>query len=659
MSPVSPVAKKRRNAHKIETKRAALILLGAQPDGSFGQSQKNPYTNKPITHGEVAQKFSISCGLLSDWKKNATTIMSERAVGVNIRNEYKRRLSTFQELEETIYYYFQNTTSYIKGESKFREQVIVQKALEVRAAMVAKLEASMAEHKAESETYQKMKRIKDKLATFKASSGWAHNFVNRYDLKSLWRIEDDSFLLLDELDAARLELMKKLCKTPLEDISSTAEVALLYRSFPPRGLHKNDAQLSSRCMKDRLTAVLTIHADGTKGPLTIIGRSAKPRSFPKSFDPIKDLNVFYKSQNDAWNTKQIWSSLVNGFNNMGKQQGRKIVALLDYSSAHTIPYDFENYEACLLPLKLTSHLHPVDACVRRSFKAIFRKLLIDHLLKKKFLVSSIPSTEKPSHKISSLITVYEGVVLMAKAWDLVPKRVVLNGWLKARILVPHQTKQIRDILDNVGQAMEAATKVTFLRASLWERNLNELRVQVARTEGEKWMTVQDIQADSHIEDDDADLTELMAGELADLKGLKITEKFDNADFAAFLAQEEQVDVKATANEATAMHDAIETCIFSLGNADTESDVEEQDNPTLNGEVSTEPSIPRFLSVCDQLMKEIELFRGNSKEVATNSNLVDLKDHLTREVFAAAQLQRKRIGKGKRQKKPQEKTKPAR
>lgn len=71
---------------------------------------------------------------------------------------------------------------------------------------------------------------------------------------------------------------------------------MLYRSFPKRAMHFADGPSSYEREKARLTAVLTVLADDTKDPLTRIGRYKNLESFPRHFDAMKDLGIFYKCQ---------------------------------------------------------------------------------------------------------------------------------------------------------------------------------------------------------------------------------------------------------------------------------------------------------------------------------------------------------------------------
>lgn len=107
------------------------------------------------------------------------------------------------------------------------------------------------------------------------------------------------------VEEARIALRKQLCLSSVADISNTDEVGVLYRSFPSRAIRSMDAASTYERIKDRLTAVLTVYADGRKAPLTIIGSAKRPRSFPRHFDPMRDQGIFYVAQSNAWNTQHL------------------------------------------------------------------------------------------------------------------------------------------------------------------------------------------------------------------------------------------------------------------------------------------------------------------------------------------------------------------
>lgn len=645
MASVEPKPKKRRHAHKLYTKRAALTLLGARPDGTFGPPHKNPLTDKPITHKDVAQMYSISSGLLTDWKKRASSIMPERAVGLNVKNEYKQRMATFSGLEQTLYRYMLNTAAFMKEDVPFSENAIVRYGLQIRNLIVVKLDEVMQRQDPESDNYCILLQRKEKLQSFKASPGWANNFINRHELRKGRGIGKGGYFLPEDIDAARFQMQNKVCAAPLECISNSDEISLLYRSFTSPTPQDSNSHASLLDVKDRLTAVLTVYADGTKGSLTIIGKHTRPPSFPAHFDPVRDKNVFYQTHHNAWNTKKIWTGIVNNFDNTARLQGRKVISLVDDCSAHTITYDLENYRACLLPFTL-AELQPVSMCVGRIFKVIFRKLLIQHLTKKSFLYIKAPPAGKPPRKMSTFLTIYEAVVLMANAWDLVPKRVVLEGWLKCGVLVPYQRKQVVELLNTVGESVEPAAKVLYTSASQTEKEIHNLRLQLARADGEKWSRLMQSQPESFPEEEEdvkvTDCVKITKEEWIDLRRLKLTSDFKDEDVAEFLSNERELDVASAVCDSTAMVEAVEAFVSGLDksevDANLESDVEEGQYTNFGKNSSEEPSIPRFVSHCEEVLNDLEMLRGQDQRFVGDC-FSKLREAVVRGSFAATEMHR--------------------
>lgn len=649
MSPRSPAPKKRRVSHKIETKQEALRWMGAKPDGSFAKPRINPDTNKPVTHKEVTIKYGISAGLLADWKKKSLSIMPDRAVGVNIKNLYKNRLASFPELESILFEYMQNTVSPMRRESLFREQILIRKALEICSEIIARIDSLLSQQSQESNTYSELSSRKERLSKFKASAGWAQNFINRHKRTNRRGIGDGGFFLSEEIDTARSQIKQKLCKIAIEDISNTDEVAVLYRSFPIRAVRESSPQPSYRNNIDRLTTVLTVYADGSKAPLTIIGKSARPCSFPTHFNSVRDLNVFYKSQKNAWSTKSIWASFAGGFDEMGRLEDRKVFSVLDSCSAHTIHYDYPNYKVCLLNPNLSSHLQPVNLCVASSFKYLFRKLLINHIKRKTDSIERGTPSQSSSYKLSRLISVYDGVVLMSRAWDLVPKRVILRGWLKSKILVPHQTRKVKTILQGSATSVEPARKIIISTASQFEKDLHSVQAKHALEEGSKWAAGQarDVEGDvgSDTEHDNVDINELTCFSTEDLNVLRDLpgiEKFSHDDLARFLAEEKKIDVAAPVSDDTVLAEAVDYFFDGFYNikvaANDDSDGGEREDPIPQETVTAQPSVPRFVASCERLITEIDLLRQNDKQFAANEELLVLKRQLSKEIFTASEVQ---------------------
>lgn len=218
------------------------------------------------------------------------------------------------------------------------------------------------------------------LKEFKASKHWFHKFVYRNHLANFKPRGQNGMHEARVVEDARSGLRRLRCTSPI-DLANTDEVAVLHRSFPSRTVLVTDRASSYTRVKDRLTAVPTVFADGTKAPLVIIGKSKRPKSFPEHLDPTRDLRIYYYIQAHAWNTQHLWKKQVTVLDQATASRSPKILHLLDNFSAHSIDYSsFENVEAQFLPPNLTSVVQPVDASIGRSLRAAFRRLLVNHVL---------------------------------------------------------------------------------------------------------------------------------------------------------------------------------------------------------------------------------------------------------------------------------------
>ena len=103
--------------------------------------------------------------------------------------------------------------------------------------------------------------------------------MRRHNLVSKRSNGQDGFLHVESVQAARVSMQKRLALFSISDLCNTDEVAVLFICLPSRAIHDAGNVASFTRVKDRLTAVLTIFADGSKAPHTIIGKSKMPRSF--------------------------------------------------------------------------------------------------------------------------------------------------------------------------------------------------------------------------------------------------------------------------------------------------------------------------------------------------------------------------------------------
>lgn len=67
----------------------------------------------------------------------------------------------------------------------------------------------------------------------------------------------------------------------------------MYRILPRRAVRDSNKTASYVLAKNRLTAVLTVYADGRKALMTIIESAKRPESFPRHFDTARILRCFH------------------------------------------------------------------------------------------------------------------------------------------------------------------------------------------------------------------------------------------------------------------------------------------------------------------------------------------------------------------------------
>jgi hypothetical protein len=87
--------------------------------------------------------------------------------------------------------------------------------------------------------------------------------------------------------------------------------------------------------KQRVTVSLVCNASGSeKQGLFIIGKAKRPRSFPKSFEPKRDVDIRYTNNKTAWMTCQEYSRWVTDWNAECSRRDRKIVLLGGNANSH-------------------------------------------------------------------------------------------------------------------------------------------------------------------------------------------------------------------------------------------------------------------------------------------------------------------------------------
>ena len=133
------------------------------------------------------------------------------------------------------------------------------------------------------------------MARLNSSKGFkarVANYMTRNSLHSSRGVGQNGRSREESFASARLQLKKKLVLFPVKDIFSSDEFAVLCRSFPGHAIRSTRRPATYERVKDRLTAIFLVFADGRKGPLVLIGTSKRLRTFPRLFDALHDFGVF-------------------------------------------------------------------------------------------------------------------------------------------------------------------------------------------------------------------------------------------------------------------------------------------------------------------------------------------------------------------------------
>ncbi|RUS24057.1 DDE superfamily endonuclease-domain-containing protein, partial [Jimgerdemannia flammicorona] len=163
---------------------------------------------------------------------------------------------------------------------------------------------------------------------------------------------------------------------PLEQVFNCDETGLFFRLGPSTTLATSRVKGVKRD-KERLTILFTANAMGTvkRRPL-IIGKSARPRCY-KNVN-MSMLSVDYFSNPKAWMRGDIWTTYLSKWDaEIAHSTRTKILLLTDNATSHIDVPNLKYIEVRTLPPNTTAHLQPMDAGIIRTFKAYYRRNIVE------------------------------------------------------------------------------------------------------------------------------------------------------------------------------------------------------------------------------------------------------------------------------------------
>lgn len=205
-----------------------------------------------------------------------------------------------------------------------------------------------------------------------------------------------------------------------KDIGNLDETGLYYIAGRTRsyvtGTEAKDGDLrGKKQMKQRVTVLVGGFLDGTKMPLLVIGKSAKPISFKN-----KKLPYMYRSQDNAWITCELFNEYLEKRNNQFKNENRHVILFIENCSAHPKVYHFSNIKVIFSPPNVTSKCQPCDMGIIHSLKSHYKNK-INH---KK--LSCLDNNVKFE------VNMHDCLGYLAEAWNKVTDATIRNCFHKAK-----------------------------------------------------------------------------------------------------------------------------------------------------------------------------------------------------------------------------------
>ena len=312
------------------------------------------------------------------------------------------------------------------------------------------------------------------LDNFKASNGWACNFVQRNGLKMRRRCGEggDANEASAELGKHSIPLVLQQLRARPEDVFNCDETGIIFGAHPERTLAPTSVKGTKRDM-DRLTLLLCCNVTGTERlkPL-MCGKVARQRAWgavTSSRAWYPDDFVRWEKTAKAWMNTELFNRWLTDIRKEFKSCGRRVFMIMDNCSSHIVlqPDDcdvvasvihdinviqVDNLYCIMLPANATALIQPLDqgiiAMVKARYRAWFLRWLIDldHRATARRNLNRPPpedlsdpddavqevTAETPLHRLKP--SYRRGIRNIARIWRDVEPVHITNCWRRAGIV---------------------------------------------------------------------------------------------------------------------------------------------------------------------------------------------------------------------------------
>lgn len=259
------------------------------------------------------------------------------------------------------------------------------------------------------------------LNDFKASNGWLQKFKERHQI-SYRNICGDAALVKQCIIIEWLSEIKDLIRGYDErNIFNRDETGLFFRVLPKDTLNfLNETCSEGNLSKERFTVMLCTNANGEFEKPLIIGKMKRNR-YLKNTD---ELGIIWKSNINAWMTREIMTEWLLDFDCRMTQAKRKIILFLDNASSHTLLNNLQSVKLIFFPPYISSSCQPLGQGVVQNFKTIYRQQVLKHQL---------VTVDNNATGLVKRINVLDAILWIKSAINEVQRSTVRNCFIKSGI----------------------------------------------------------------------------------------------------------------------------------------------------------------------------------------------------------------------------------
>ncbi|THV02306.1 DDE-domain-containing protein [Dendrothele bispora CBS 962.96] len=265
------------------------------------------------------------------------------------------------------------------------------------------------------------------------TEGRIQSFKKTYKIKEYQRHGEAGSVNLEAVAAERKRIKEITMQYAKRDMFTTDETGLFGFAPPDCGLATKQMS-GKKSNKFRITVLVTCNADGSeKVKCFFIGKSKQPRCFKGR--SVASYGFDYANNKTAWMTSSLFERFIKLRDADYRNQGRKVLYLLDNFAGHYINYVPTNIRLEYFEPNLTSYVQPADAGIIRTTKAHYRK---------QFCMRALDLDEAGEVDIYN-VNLLEVMTMWNTAWDSVTPETIENCWFHSGIILESKKQSEKEV----------------------------------------------------------------------------------------------------------------------------------------------------------------------------------------------------------------------